>query len=147
MMRRLSTRLAMSLTIRIPSVVLVEDDDIVANALRRQLEHHDFIVAAVVAEDEKVIAAIQQHRPAVVLMDVGIRGSLDGITLAEEILVCEDTPVVLLSGTSDVTLMRRAARSGAYGFLAKPTSGQSIITTLEMAIYKHEELRKARASS
>lgn len=124
------------------TVLLVEDEPIVARAMRRALERLELHVVVASSTGDGIIADVQNACPDVVLMDVGLGGEFDGITIAEEILVCEDVPVVLISGNIDDDLRRRAARCGAYGFLAKPAPTESIVATLQMAIYKHGELRK-----
>ena len=129
---------------RCARVLLVEDDVHMAGALTRVLESDGLDVVGVAAEARAVVALVQELRPDVVLMDVELGGSLDGISLAEEILVCEDTPVVFLSGGDSRDSARRAARSGAYAFLGKPASGTSVVATLRMAIARHGELRDGR---
>jgi CheY-like chemotaxis protein len=129
------------------SVLIVEDEAIVAMDLRQQIEAHGYEVAAVVGHAERVIASVQEHRPDVVLMDVRLKGALDGVTLAEEIFVCEDVPVVFLSAFADADVMARAAASSAYGYLTKPASTAGMLSTLEMAIHKHRELRSRRGDA
>lgn len=128
------------------SVLLVEDDELVAEALRRQLERGQFSVVGVVSDAALVISAVQSLRPDVVLMDIHLGTSLDGITVAEEILVCEDIPVVFLSGALDETERQRATRCGAYGFVLKPASWEAIATVLEMAVSRHAQLGAQAAS-
>lgn len=137
----------MSLVRALPSVLIAEDEAIVALDLRRQLEHYGFQVVAVVGRSEEVVAAVQAHKPTVVLMDVRLRGEVDGVTLAEELFVCEDTPVVFLSAYSDCDIVARAARSGAYGYLTKPVTITALISTLQMAIAKHADLRCRRSDA
>lgn len=129
------------------TVLIAEDEAIVAVDLRRQLEDHAYVVAGVVGRSDEVIAAVQLHRPSVVLMDVRLRGPTDGVTLAEEIFVCEDTPVVFLSAFSDRDIVARAAGSGAYGYLTKPVTMPALLSTLEMAIQKHADLRRRRTDA
>lgn len=129
---------------RFARVLVVEDDTHIASALISVLQSDGLAVVGVAEDARAVVALVQELRPDVVLMDVQLGGSLDGISLAEEILVCEDTPVVLLSGGDNRDDARRAARSGAYAFLGKPASGASVVATLRMAIARHEALRDGR---
>lgn len=129
------------------SILIVEDEAIVAMDLSRQFESHGYLVAAVVGKAADVLPAVQKHRPSVVLMDVRLRGDVDGVTLAEEVFVCEDTPVVFLSAFSDRDLVRRAAPSGAYAYLTKPVTTAALIATVEMAIHKHQDLRTRRGDA
>jgi PAS domain-containing protein len=77
-------------------------------------------------------------------MDVRLGGEIDGVTLAEEIFVCEDTPVVFLSAYADQPTSVRAVQSGAYGYLTKPVIIQALISTVGLAIQKHKDLQRCR---
>lgn len=126
------------------SVIVVEDEAVIAMDLRRQLEAQGYRVACVVGKAEAVMPAVQLHRPTVVLMDIRLKGDVDGVVLAEEIFVCEDIPVVLLSAFGDPGIYQRAGLVGAYGYLTKPVTQASLVATLEMAVRKHADLRARR---
>ena len=126
------------------TILLVEDEAVIAMDLQRLLEEAGYEVAASIGKSEEVIPAVQRYRPSIVLMDVRLRGDIDGVTLAEEIFVCEDTPVVFLSAFGDSEICDRATRAGAYGYLLKPIRHSSLVATLEMALQKHRALRAWR---
>jgi DNA-binding response OmpR family regulator len=134
-------------TERTKSILIVEDEAVVGMDLSQHFESHGYEVVGVVGKPGEVLPAVQRHRPSVVLMDVRLRGDVDGITLAEEVFVCEDTPVVFLSAFSDRELVRRGARSGAYAYLTKPVTMAALVATVEMAIQKHEDLRVHRSEA
>lgn len=130
-------------------VVVVEDEPDVAAGVARLLEAANFRVTAIVSNQADVIPIVSEKRPDVVLIDIHIAdnggsGPIDGIALAEEIVVCEDIACVFLSGATDPDIVRRAVRSGAYGFLSKPVGLAELVTTLTLAIHKHTELRVQR---
>lgn len=127
-----------------PSILLVENEAVIAMALRAELEDHGYRVVASVSKAEEVIPAVQRHRPTIVLMDIRLKGDVDGIVLAEEIFVCEDIPVVFLSAYSDPALCLRAGQAGAYGYLTKPVREDALVATLDMAVQKHADLRARR---
>jgi CheY-like chemotaxis protein len=127
-----------------PSLLIVEDEAIVAMDLREQLALRGFEVRAVVGESEHVIEAVRTQKPSVVLMDIKLEGEVDGVALAEEIFVCEDTPVVFLTAYSDHEILARAARTGAYGFLTKPVTTAALASTLQLAVEKHLALKARR---
>lgn len=129
------------------SIVIVEDEAVVAMDLREQLESRGFEVRAIVGESDNVVHAVRAHRPNVVVMDVKLKGDIDGVTLAEELFVCEDTPVVFLTAFSDRETLARAARTGAYGFLTKPVTTAALASTLALAIEKHIALKMKREES
>jgi FixJ family two-component response regulator len=129
------------------SVLIVEDEAVIALDLRRTLESFGYHVTGIVGQSGQVLRAVRAQRPHAVLMDVRLPGTSDGISLAEEIFVCEDTPVVLLTALSDAEIVRRAACCGAYGFLTKPVSYAALTSTLGMAIEKHRDLRARRGDA
>ncbi len=129
------------------TVLVVEDEAIVALDLRKQLEISGYRVVGIVGRSDEVITAVQTLRPGAVLMDVNLRGAIDGVTLAEEIFVCEDTPVVFLTAFSDTTIVDRASRCGAYGYLTKPVSHAALTATLDLAIEKHRDLCARRGDA
>jgi DNA-binding response OmpR family regulator len=126
------------------TIMIVEDDAVIALDLRQELEAHRFRVTKVVARSEEVVLAAQEDHPDLVIMDIRLDGPLDGVTLAEEIFVCEDTPVVFLSAYSSDEIRARARHSGAYGYLVKPVTTGSLVSTIDMALQKHVELRRGR---
>jgi len=127
-----------------PSILLVEDEAVIAMALRAELEEKGYRVVAWVSKAEDVIPAVQRDRPTIVLMDIRLKGDVDGVALAEEIFVCEDIPVVFLSAYSDPGLCLRAGQAGAYGYLTKPVREDALVATLDMAVQKHADLRARR---
>lgn len=132
---------------RFARVLLVENDAQMVTALQRVLDADGFEVVGVAEDSRVVVGLVQELRPDVVLMDIELGGRLDGISLAEEILVCEDTPVVFLSGGDSRENAHRAARSGAYAFLGKPLSNASLVASLRMAVARHAELRVGRENA
>lgn len=126
------------------TIMIVEDDAIIALDLRQQLESSGFRVSGVVGRSDEVVATVQSQRPDAVIMDIRLDGSVDGVSLAEEIFVCEDTPVVFLSAYADEALGNRAVHSGAYGYLTKPVAIQAVLATVGMAVQKHRDLRRRR---
>jgi AmiR/NasT family two-component response regulator len=127
------------------TVLIVEDESLVALDLKRQLEDDGFDVLDIVSHGEAAIAATQRLKPDVVLMDVRLQGPLDGVTVGEELYVCENTPVVFLTAYSDEGTLARAAGTSAYAYLVKPIAPGSLCSTLRMARRKHDELMSQRA--
>ncbi len=122
------------------SVLVVEDEQIVAMDLEVRLGALGFDVVGSVVSAEAAIHAVQALRPDVVLMDIRLGGAMDGVTAAEEIYVCERTPVVIITAYGERTTVERVARSGAYGLVAKPFEISEVTAAIELALSKHAEL-------
>jgi PAS domain S-box-containing protein len=124
------------------SILVVEDEAIIARDIKQTLERLGYRVLAPVASGQQALDAIVAHRPDLVLMDIHIQGKLDGIETAALIAKNSGTPVVYLTSYSDDSTLARAKATGAYGFLLKPFEDRDLRTAIEIALEKREvELR------
>ena len=114
--------------------------------MRNILEGIGLIVAGVVASGEDAIARAEETSPDLVLMDIRLRGNLDGIEAAGTIHDRFDIPVIYLTAHSDDATVNRAKRTGPFGYLLKPFSGRELRVTVEMALQKHAMQLRLRES-
>lgn len=129
------------------SIIVVEDERIVALQIRRQLEKLGYEVPAVVSSGAKALAAIDEHRPNVVLMDIHIEGDIDGIETASRIPAEWGTAVIFLTAYSEDNTLERARAAKPYGYLIKPYSERELHATIQMALERQvlvRELHSAR---
>ncbi len=127
-------------------ILVVEDERIVAMDLQAQLRHLGYSVPVTVAWGEEAIRQAAELSPALVLMDIQLKGDLDGIEAAQHIRTHLDIPVVFLTAFADEATVQRAKKTNSYGYLVKPFEERELRSTIEMALYKHEMERKLRES-
>lgn len=110
------------------SVLLVDDQDLVRSGLRRILRRKDgFTVVAECADGDEVPAAVTEHRPDVVVMDLRMK-RVDGIAATRGLAATPDSPPVLaLTTFNDDELLSGALRAGASGFVLKDSSAEELI--------------------
>ena len=113
--------------------LLVDDDPLVRSGLRMMLAGADSVeVVGEVDDGQGVLAALDRHRPDVVLMDIRMPG-LDGIAATSLVRAQPDPPAVLVLTTFDADeLVLRALRAGASGFLLKDTPPPEIVRAIEL---------------
>ena len=126
------------------TVLIVEDEAIVALDLRELITELGYTVLAVAASADEAIALVTARCPAVVLMDIRIRGTRDGIDTAAVLREQFDVPVIYLTAHADDATLRRARETEPYGYLRKPVEPVDLRTALELAIYKHAQVRQRR---
>lgn len=126
------------------TVLIVEDEAIVALDLREIITELGYTVLAVAASADEAIAQVTARCPAVVLMDIRIRGTRDGIDTAAVLRAQFDVPVIYLTAHADDATLRRARETEPYGYLRKPVEPVDLRTALELAIYKHAQVRQRR---
>jgi two-component system, response regulator PdtaR len=125
-------------------IMVVEDNATVAEDCRESLEELGYSVTSISATGEASIANAERERPDAILMDIKLRGEMDGIEAAAQIHDRFEIPVVFLSAFSDRDLLRRARQTGSFGYLAKPFRQHELVATLEMAIYKAKAEKERR---
>lgn len=124
-------------------VLIVEDNGLAAEGIQAMLNEMGYKVPATVASGEEVVPAVTEHRPDLVLMDIRLEGTLDGIEAAR-LLRASGVPVVYLTAHSDSATLRRAKESEPFGYLVKPVQEVELRAAIEIALHKHRADRQAR---
>jgi PAS domain S-box-containing protein len=118
-------------------ILIVEDESIVASDLRLRLERMGYTVPAVLSTGEDAVSAAEQHLPDLILMDITLKGKMDGVEAAEIIGRRRACPIVYLTAHSDETTLERAKITDPFGYVLKPFEEREVFATIEMALYKH----------
>ena len=118
-------------------ILVVEDEAIVAENLRRDLESMGHSVAATAMDGDEAVDAAEKERPDLILMDIRLAGGSDGIEAARRILSRHSIPVIFTTAYSDASTLRRATITVPYGYLVKPIEERDLRTAVEIALYRH----------
>ncbi len=127
-------------------ILIVEDEAIVALDLRMRLTRLGYSVIDSVGLAEVAIEIAEQQRPDLTLMDIRLRGEMDGIEAADVIRTKMGLPVVYLTAHADDATVDRARVTEPFGYILKPFDERELRTVIEMALYKHGAERKLRES-
>jgi len=127
-------------------ILIVEDNNIVAIELRDRLQGLGYTIAALTSSGEEAIEKAAERRPDLVLMDIRLKGDLNGMEAAEEIRARFDIPVVYLTACTDENTLQRAKITEPYGYILKPFEERGLHSTIEIALYKHKIERKLKES-
>ncbi len=128
------------------SILVVEDEAIVAMDLRNRLRGMGHTVPAIASSGEEAVNETAALRPDLVLMDIKLRGEMDGVQAAGHIRHHCHVPVVYLTANSDETTFLRAKHTEPFGYLLKPFVEKELETTIEMALHRHRSERKLERS-
>jgi diguanylate cyclase (GGDEF)-like protein/PAS domain S-box-containing protein len=127
-------------------VLLVEDESIIAMDVQQRLERLGYQVVAQAASGKDAIYHATEKNPDLILMDVKIRGPIDGIETAAQIRTMCDIPVIYLTAFADENTIKRASLTEASGYLLKPFEDRELQSAIEIALYKHLMEKKLRVS-
>nr|WP_290226996.1 ATP-binding protein [Trichocoleus desertorum] len=118
-------------------ILIVEDEKIISFDIKKSLEDSGYIVPAIASSGEQAIEKIPEFKPDLVLMDIILKGDLDGVEAAEIIRDRFDIPVVYLTAHADENTLKRAKISDPFGYILKPFEDRELITTIEIALSRH----------
>jgi diguanylate cyclase (GGDEF)-like protein/PAS domain S-box-containing protein len=127
-------------------ILVVEDETIVALDIKQRLESMDYIVDATVMSGEQAIQKAEELLPDLVLMDIKLKGEMDGVEAAEIIHKRFHIPVIFLTAFADELTLKRAKITDAFGYILKPFEERELNVNIEMALYKHKIENKLRES-
>ncbi len=127
-------------------VIIVEDEHIVAKDFETRIKDMGYTVCANVPSGMEAIEQAQIHQPDLVLMDVVLRGELDGIEAAGTIRSRWNIPVIFITSYSDEPTLERAKLTEPFGYLVKPFKDSEIKAVIEMALYKSQVEARLRKS-
>ncbi|MDC3952280.1 ATP-binding protein [Polyangium jinanense] len=126
-------------------IFIVEDQRIVAADLENTLRSLGYEVSGTAASGERAIETVLARRPDLVLMDIRLEGSMDGVEAAERIRAELDIPIVYLTAYADEETIVRAKTTSPFGYLVKPFNERELRGAIEIALYKHETDRLLHA--
>ena len=127
-------------------ILVVEDESIVALDIQSQLRSLGYAVPAVVSSGAEAIRKAGETRPDLVLMDIRLKGEMDGVEAAGQIWARFGIPVFYLTAYADEDTLQRAKITGPFGYILKPFEGRELHTTIEMALYRHRSEQALRES-
>ncbi|MBU4446075.1 MAG: response regulator [Candidatus Marinimicrobia bacterium] len=119
-------------------ILVVEDEYSVAEVIQDMLINFEYDVPNVVSSGEEAIEETKKIRPDLVLMDIKLKGKMDGIEAANQIRDRYNIPVIYLTGHAEEDFLQRAKITGPFGYMLKPFKAEELQTTIKMAIYKHK---------
>ena len=119
------------------TILIVEDDAILAMDLQRMVSRLGYTVTGPLASGEEALALLSDKPVDLVLMDIELAGTMNGIAAAEIIHRTVEVPVVFLTGFSHDPLLEQAKIAAPYGYLIKPVPERELSATMEMALHRH----------
>ena len=123
------------------TILVVEDDPLVARALALRLAAMGYAIAGPVASASAAVALAASERPDLVLMDIVLAGDVDGIEAAREILEAQRVPLLYLTAYSDEERFARARITAPYAYLIKPYNDRELQLAIELALQRHQRDR------
>ena len=123
-------------------ILIVEDDAIESMDIKINLENMGYEVSAVTSSGEEALPMISQHMPDLVLMDIILKGKMNGVEVAQKIKDEYDLPVIYLTSNSEEKTLEKAKLTEPFGYVIKPYDIVLLRYTIEIGLYKHKMEKK-----
>lgn len=116
------------------SILIVEDEALIASYIEEVLEESGFHIAGIAASGPEALSLAAETSPSLALVDIRLTGPIDGIELACLLRQKFALPAIFLSGLVDAETIRRADAARPLGFLAKPFLPSQVFKAIERAL-------------
>ncbi|MBN2442732.1 MAG: SpoIIE family protein phosphatase [Spirochaetales bacterium] len=123
-------------------ILIVEDERLIALELEEILTSAGYLITGVVSSGKKALEKVNENIPDLILMDIRIEGTMDGIKTAQEINKSHNIPVIFISALSDEASLENAKLAEPYSYIVKPFHEKSLIATIKMVLYKSKKVKK-----
>ena len=127
-------------------IFIVEDEAIVVESLNDHLESLGYTISGQASSGEQALLKISKNESDLVLMDIMLKGEMDGVETAKQVSSLYGIPVVFLTAYSDSETLKRAKLVEPYGYLIKPYKVRELHTTLEITLYKHRMEKRMKVN-
>ncbi|MBU1743813.1 MAG: response regulator [Proteobacteria bacterium] len=118
-------------------IMVVEDEWVVADQLCRDLKDLGYTVCSTASTGDEAIRKAEADRPDLILMDIVLKGKMNGIEAAGRIASQFNIPVIYLTAHTNQEYIERAKQTNPFGYLVKPYNQKELYATIEMALHKH----------
>lgn len=115
-------------------ILIVEDEMLIAANISLQLNELGYEVVAIVPRGEEALSIIQENTPDIMLLDVNLKGNLDGIETAKSMQKTHDIPVIYLTANTDDDHFNRAKETRPYAFISKPFKKRDLQRAIELTV-------------
>ncbi|MDO9576905.1 MAG: response regulator [Candidatus Cloacimonadales bacterium] len=112
-------------------ILIVEDEVIIAECLKMELELSGYDVCDFVTSGEEAIIIAKEKDPDVILMDIYLAGVIDGIEAAKEIIANKKIPIIFCTGYTESEIFERAKKLNPVAYLRKPIIAEEVKVVLE----------------
>ncbi|MBU0474452.1 MAG: response regulator, partial [Bacteroidetes bacterium] len=127
-------------------ILITEDNSGVAELIKRMVISLGYEIVAIAVSGLEAIEFAKKHKPDLILMDINLKGEMDGIKAAQIINKEFDKPIIFITMFSDEKTTKREIDAGPYGYILKPFELNTLKTTLEIALYKNKTELKIKES-
>jgi DNA-binding LytR/AlgR family response regulator len=120
-------------------LLIVEDDMIIGAKISMQLTTLGYEVTGIIPRGEEAIRHVEDNKPDIVLLDINLKGKLDGIETAQKMLKTGEIPIIYITANTDEATFNRAKETRPYAFISKPINNRDLQRAIELTVSRIAE--------
>ena len=119
-------------------IFIVEDDALVIAHLEQILHDYQYRIAGTAATGPEAIKKIKETQPDLIIMDIRLRGEMDGLETAEKIRAEKSIPIIFLTAFANEYYLERAQENNSFSYLVKPVRGIDLHSNIQISLHRHK---------
>jgi CheY-like chemotaxis protein len=123
-------------------ILVVEDEKIVAMGIQMMLKSLGYTITGIISSGDNAVSKVESTFPDLVLIDIMLKGELDGIEVSKEIITKFGIPVIYITACPNSKKLERTWNSGHCGFIVKPFDEMDLKKGIETALYRQKKEKK-----
>ena len=127
-------------------ILIVEDDAIISRHIQAILNKNGYQICGIVPSGSEAVRIAGEETPELIIMDIQLEGTMDGVEAAQKIQSAQDIPIIYLTAFADRQTLQRAKITDPFGYVLKPFEERTLVTNIEMALNKHSLEKRLRES-
>jgi len=128
-------------------ILIVEDEVMIAKHIEDVLLHNNYSIVGIAHDSESALDYIHSRSPQLVILDINIEGSKDGVEVAEVVREKYDIPIVFLTALSDVQTLERAKKVTPSAYIVKPFKPKDLISSIVIGLYNYDFRKQSKELS
>jgi CheY-like chemotaxis protein len=116
-------------------ILIAEDEIIIALDIKKILNNFNYKICSIVFSGEEAIKKASEEKPNLILMDIKLQGSINGIQAAEIISKEQNIPIIFLTAVADSEALEKAMITENFGYISKPYDEQTLRSAIETTLY------------
>jgi len=129
------------------SILIVEDEPIIAEDLHSLLEASSYKIAGLCHHGEEALDMLHSRDPNFAILDINLGGGMSGLDVAEVINAKYDIPYIFLTSFDDDATLHEAQKHAPYGYLVKPFQDRTLLTTIKTALSNYDRMHQGHVLS
>lgn len=115
-------------------ILIVEDENIIALDIENSLKDLGFTVLPLISSGEEAVEKAYEYKPDLILMDILLKGKINGVEAAKKIVEALKIPIIYLTASTNLEVLEKARQVGICSYITKPFGGKELENSIKILL-------------